>query len=497
MTLQSSGAISLSDIQTEFGGSNPIGLNEYYAGGSYVPSGTVGVPTSGAITIGAFYGKSKATGTWVLEQNITNGSYGEYVYAVARTQDYGAGTTYVLGRNTNNSTYPLWVQTINTYGVVTSSFSMDQPNGKIAYGDYAGYIMVGGNYTSGSDTGAGTVKFINGAASWTVLLKNLTFQDFNYSYDGLFITGYVADTSKLYGSYSPVIAKYNSGGSLQFIKKFTFGSISKSSKFGAISNEGLVFSGNDDFLGNTNSEKGILVKLNPSNGAVLWARSLTSPSGANYVSVTTFTNYNHYVLLAYSSSAGERIFAYYNNSGVLQWQKLLSGVGGHTILGNTSGTQYVYIISGMTITTGTYRSGIHIAKYNGGGTLQWQRQIKHSTYNLASDYSAGSAAVLVDSFNSLVIAAMVSAAYPGTVQNSVTIKIPADGSKTGTYTVNGYTYTYEASSALTESTGSWTDADYSSSLTIVDNPSEVPNVSSPTAPSISTLTPYATYRAYA
>lgn len=38
MALQSSGAISLSNIQTEFGGSNPISLSEYYKGGTYVPS---------------------------------------------------------------------------------------------------------------------------------------------------------------------------------------------------------------------------------------------------------------------------------------------------------------------------------------------------------------------------------------------------------------------------------------------------------------------------
>jgi len=33
MTLQSSGAISLSQVQTEFGGANPISMSEYYAGG--------------------------------------------------------------------------------------------------------------------------------------------------------------------------------------------------------------------------------------------------------------------------------------------------------------------------------------------------------------------------------------------------------------------------------------------------------------------------------
>ena len=55
MALPISGPLSLTDIQTEFGGSNPIGINEYYAGGGLVPPGTSGtngaVPSSGAISI--------------------------------------------------------------------------------------------------------------------------------------------------------------------------------------------------------------------------------------------------------------------------------------------------------------------------------------------------------------------------------------------------------------------------------------------------------------
>ncbi len=62
MTLPTSGPLSLANIQTEFGGSNPISLSEYYAGGAYVPAGTTGtygaVPSSGAISIRNFYGTS-------------------------------------------------------------------------------------------------------------------------------------------------------------------------------------------------------------------------------------------------------------------------------------------------------------------------------------------------------------------------------------------------------------------------------------------------------
>jgi hypothetical protein len=59
MAIQSSGAISLSDIQTEFGGSNPISISEYYRGGTYVTPNNTSVPTSGTISLSNFYGATK------------------------------------------------------------------------------------------------------------------------------------------------------------------------------------------------------------------------------------------------------------------------------------------------------------------------------------------------------------------------------------------------------------------------------------------------------
>ena len=50
--LQSSGPISLANIQTEFGGSNPISLSEYYGAAT-------GIPGSGTISMNQFYGKVK------------------------------------------------------------------------------------------------------------------------------------------------------------------------------------------------------------------------------------------------------------------------------------------------------------------------------------------------------------------------------------------------------------------------------------------------------
>ena len=55
MALPSSGAISLLDVQNEFGGSNPIEINEYYGVAT-------GVPSSGTISLADFYGKAAGGG---------------------------------------------------------------------------------------------------------------------------------------------------------------------------------------------------------------------------------------------------------------------------------------------------------------------------------------------------------------------------------------------------------------------------------------------------
>ena len=60
MALPSSGSLSLSQIQGEWGGSNPISLSEYYRGS--LPTGRTNygtIPYSGAIDIGDFYGTNR------------------------------------------------------------------------------------------------------------------------------------------------------------------------------------------------------------------------------------------------------------------------------------------------------------------------------------------------------------------------------------------------------------------------------------------------------
>ena len=87
MALPSSGPLALTQIQTEFGGSNPISMSEYYRGGAYVTSNNTTVPTSGAISISNFYGTVKRI---FIPLTISSSTYNYDVYA-------NRGGSYIAG----------------------------------------------------------------------------------------------------------------------------------------------------------------------------------------------------------------------------------------------------------------------------------------------------------------------------------------------------------------------------------------------------------------
>jgi hypothetical protein len=95
MALPGSGVLGVSDIVDEFGGSAPHGLSEYYRGGGLVsdsPSNT-GVPTSGTIAIGDFYGAASAVLLNITIASNTN-NYDLYT-AVSANPAYVPGATTI------------------------------------------------------------------------------------------------------------------------------------------------------------------------------------------------------------------------------------------------------------------------------------------------------------------------------------------------------------------------------------------------------------------
>tara|TARA_B110000211_G_scaffold13863_1_gene14412 strand:- start:559 stop:1032 length:474 start_codon:yes stop_codon:yes gene_type:complete len=153
MALQTTGAISFSQMQTEFGGANPISLSEYYKNGAYVPS-TVG---SSAGSWGSYVSPPTTTYRW---QVLWSGSSllstqlkwnGTTVYSSTTdstsTQfdgvsgyDYGKGTLYSTSGGTKNDPFTTKVyyirrrttatsQTVNANIPTSSTISMNNMYG--------------------------------------------------------------------------------------------------------------------------------------------------------------------------------------------------------------------------------------------------------------------------------------------------------------------------------------------------------------------------------
>lgn len=187
MTLPTSGPITLADIQTEFGGANPISLSEYYAGGAYVPAGTTGtngaIPSSSTIKLSDFYG---APASYVYSFSVTVGG---------NITSGGGVVTVENGYRTDGDTYGSIsgsYATIN--GTITSIYSFNTTGPMINTDQFVIYglssvvagstVYLGGSinqtFTWPADiVGAGFEKWINydpfaGVLAGTVIPCTLT-----------------------------------------------------------------------------------------------------------------------------------------------------------------------------------------------------------------------------------------------------------------------------------------------------------------------------------
>jgi len=124
-------SISLTNIQTEFGGSNPIAINEYYAGGTYVASGTanatsVSIPTSGTIAFSNFSGASAilnglVKAFWVDDVDFGTSTAGCYFSGINNIwSGYSAPNIASYQFQTSNSSPLLDVRFQRTSGTVLS-----------------------------------------------------------------------------------------------------------------------------------------------------------------------------------------------------------------------------------------------------------------------------------------------------------------------------------------------------------------------------------------
>lgn len=171
MTLQSSGAISFADIRNEFnyGSNQSQSLSAYYLGGSIVKANAsnnsstnlaAGLPTSGGISFGDFYGKGKG---WQATEstNRTNKEAGDY-FGSDKSVDYPK-ILIVSSTITNN----------NPNGIALnfdSSFDGDitlTVNGTIR--SYSGYCIRNQSSQTVTVNGSGSIRKNNKDALVTAL----------------------------------------------------------------------------------------------------------------------------------------------------------------------------------------------------------------------------------------------------------------------------------------------------------------------------------------
>ena len=139
MALQSSGQISLSDIASEFGGSTPHSLSEYYGKG--------GVTSSGQISLSDFYGTQAlsvsylgkitdiADGIWSGSINMSSVANGDVVVGCCHVETIEAAQTYTVA------------------GVNLTSQIQRTPSGTMYAGTYIGARVA----TSGTTFGTGVI----------------------------------------------------------------------------------------------------------------------------------------------------------------------------------------------------------------------------------------------------------------------------------------------------------------------------------------------------
>lgn len=149
MTLQTSGAISLSQVQSEFGGSNPISMSEYYRNGSNVPSTINSGP-------GAWSSYQYARGTsndhywshnifaglvwagggvpsYLLAASTTSYSYGDYTY------ERGSYVTSITTGSGKSSTTTLYYYIRRRQNAATITVNSNVPtSGTISMDDFYG-----------------------------------------------------------------------------------------------------------------------------------------------------------------------------------------------------------------------------------------------------------------------------------------------------------------------------------------------------------------------
>jgi hypothetical protein len=294
----------------------------------------------------------------------------------------------------------------------------------------------------------------NGTLQWQKTLGGSSFLEMGLSLlveqstGDFYVSGIFATTSGATISRS-IVAKYNSSGVLQWQTGLTPAVSSDNADFQDIA---LDSAGNLYIVGSTptstSSNQGMLIKYN-SSGALQWQVGLSKATGQSiFYGITIDSSDNIFVCGTSLTGIGGTsygVVAKYNTSGALQWKKQIGDSGGYPVLLDitldSSGNIYATGFGGP-------NSSSYVIKLDTSGSIQWQRNFSATSY-YAQMYS-----IAMDSTDSLVVGGYTRDTSVN-INQMLMLRVPNDGTPTGTYTADGISFTYSTSSLPIADLSAW------------------------------------------
>jgi hypothetical protein len=314
----------------------------------------------------------------------------------------------------------------------------------------------------------------SGALRWQRTITNDLGANFAYatvcdSSNNVYMVG---STRRGTGALQPVnayIVKYNSSGVFQWQRNLysQYGSGYATTFYSAACDS----SGNIIVAGFADGTP-LIAKYN-SSGTIVWSKYITLSSGSGsgfYQGIVLDSSDNAYVVGADAQGSVYRcIYAKYDSSGTLQWQKYIDFLGGST--GFFTGLQIGLDSSNNGyVAVGSATAALkYVFSFNSSGTVRWANTL-YSNNSPFGTYSKFSSCVIAPNGYLYVLAVLI---YNSTQDaSSFFAVLPPDGSKTGTYSsspVGSFTYTTatytagtstntSAAQTVTQFTPSFTDA---------------------------------------
>lgn len=325
------------------------------------------------------------------------------------------------------------------------------PGYKIAIDSSDNTYYCGTDYSGGGNNGIIILKYnSSGTLEWQRRLGSS--QSIGYavgcdSSNNIYVFG--RSNAAGSGYFDGIIAKYNSSGTIQWQRRL---GPSINNPF-SVEGGSVDSSGNSYIVGSSSSNRGIIAKYN-SSGTIQWQRSFYYNAGGASTnfnkSMTVDSSGNTYVGINWTYFDSQyRNIVKYNSSGTVEWQIQLSTTSGNPVIhGNmttdSSGNLYV--------TFGEISDAPFFIKFNSSGNIIFMRKI---SFDNASSGNGGP--IFISNAGDIYFAVRTS--VYGTNQNRLELlKVPGDGSKTGSWTIDGRSYTYSAKTGVSVSTSSLTDA---------------------------------------